>query len=885
MSGFLVSAACKGRRPKRFAGWSVASRPRLTARLLRDRGVARFIVAPNGFGKTHVALDYAEVVFSFRHTFWINGESPCFLRDLDAGKLVEGVKCADAEPSLVVFDDVPDLDAERAAAFSAAIDELLALGNEVIVACVPASDAYGSLHRDRLKLAAADLLLADDELHLAPASAQGDSLEGRIACMAWGNDDGSALLSRFSADEPSASTVLAAFLALAFRACTFDDIRAYLPEALLREAACRAQEDYPFVGADCRERTFRAMRIDAAVLARSFSRRAEDLARRAGCEGQNDLARRVADDLLRRGEAGRACAIVGGLATKAACATWLADRGAELLEAGCLKAAHELFVSVDKRSAPRRVRLVADEAVRLLALDDARTAAHLADRLASSRAVAPEVRARMLCVSAAARADASRPLRREAMRELSQMARGNAIAAAGSAAASPSAALRLARAIDAGLAALVAESLRLPASVAGLAGREAAAAGAFLALSDLARACVQAAPADSEGALPEVAPSPGDVERLASWSLRYLNDSAPNDDDAGAREILGEPVRAGRLPWTRLRLAAALSHAVEAGVLSERFLPDERTRAEAHRGEVALFAERAAYRRDAIREQRAAIAADSSAGGRFSSQAPARLEAQKARVPTLYVGLFGGLDVRIGGVAVNTAALNRQKTKTLLALLVLNRGRELSRPRLLAMLWPALGPDAAQKSFYTVWSQLRRALSWDGSCPYLLRDQGGVRLDANLLESDVADFDEMCRALSFGPVDAEGWQAYLASIGGTFSQDLLPSETENECVNAYRRRFKSDLTDALVAGATRLLEAGEPRLALWFAREALRRDGGREDAYAVLMQAQVDSGQRAAAIDTYFSCRRYLADELGIDPSIALVELYRNVIGSVEELV
>ena len=50
------------------------------------------------------------------------------------------------------------------------------------------------------------------------------------------------------------------------------------------------------------------------------------------------------------------------------------------------------------------------------------------------------------------------------------------------------------------------------------------------------------------------------------------------------------------------------------------------------------------------------------------------------------------------------------------------------------------------------------------------------------------------------------------------------------------------------------------------------------------MQAQIDAGQRAAAIDTYFTCRRYLADELGIDPSTALVRLYRSVIESVEEL-
>ena len=48
--------------------------------------------------------------------------------------------------------------------------------------------------------------------------------------------------------------------------------------------------------------------------------------------------------------------------------------------------------------------------------------------------------------------------------------------------------------------------------------------------------------------------------------------------------------------------------------------------------------------------------------------------------------LLGGLDVRIGEQQVDMQAFSRQKTKTLVALLVLARGRELSRERLLETL-------------------------------------------------------------------------------------------------------------------------------------------------------------------------------------------------------
>ena len=55
MSEFLEASACKGRRPDRVAIRRLVPRPDLIARLLRERHVARFLVAPDGFGKTTLA--------------------------------------------------------------------------------------------------------------------------------------------------------------------------------------------------------------------------------------------------------------------------------------------------------------------------------------------------------------------------------------------------------------------------------------------------------------------------------------------------------------------------------------------------------------------------------------------------------------------------------------------------------------------------------------------------------------------------------------------------------------------------------------------------------------------------------------------------------------
>lgn len=186
---------------------------------------------------------------------------------------------------------------------------------------------------------------------------------------------------------------------------------------------------------------------------------------------------------------------------------------------------------------------------------------------------------------------------------------------------------------------------------------------------------------------------------------------------------------------------------------------------------------------------------------------------------------------------------------------------------------------------YGIWSKLRRALATpSGECPYLIRQQQGLRLDARLLSSDVMRIDEVCRELLFERPGYGGWAHLFSEISDRFSDDLMPSDSENAAIASMRVDYRNRLVDALVAASTRLVEAGDVQEGLWFARAAHQRDRTREDAYTALMRAQVAAGQRTAALETYFSCRRFLADELGIDPSLETMGLYREVIEAEEVL-
>jgi DNA-binding SARP family transcriptional activator len=44
------------------------------------------------------------------------------------------------------------------------------------------------------------------------------------------------------------------------------------------------------------------------------------------------------------------------------------------------------------------------------------------------------------------------------------------------------------------------------------------------------------------------------------------------------------------------------------------------------------------------------------------------------------------------------------------------------------------------------------------------------------------------------------------------------------------------------------------------------------------MRAQLSLGQQAHALDTFFECKTFLNEELGIDPSKKMTKLYREII-------
>jgi DNA-binding SARP family transcriptional activator len=209
-----------------------------------------------------------------------------------------------------------------------------------------------------------------------------------------------------------------------------------------------------------------------------------------------------------------------------------------------------------------------------------------------------------------------------------------------------------------------------------------------------------------------------------------------------------------------------------------------------------------------------------------------------------------------------TLEVGGAKHRTLLAALLLNANRVVSKERLIEALWPGDAPDTAPKVLHVYVSQLRKVLGKDRlrtKAPgYLLRVHGG-ELDLERFQL-LAEAERPGEALALwrGPPLAE-----FAHEGFAEGEIARLEELRLVCLE---RRIQQELDDGRHAELVGELEA------------LVREEPLRERLRGQLMLALYRSGRQAEALDTYTDLRRALVEELGIDPGRAMRELQQAVL-------
>jgi predicted ATPase/DNA-binding SARP family transcriptional activator len=249
------------------------------------------------------------------------------------------------------------------------------------------------------------------------------------------------------------------------------------------------------------------------------------------------------------------------------------------------------------------------------------------------------------------------------------------------------------------------------------------------------------------------------------------------------------------------------------------------------------------------------------------------------------IRLLGGLSAAQG--AQEITRFRTRQTAELLAYLALHAGADLPRERLMDVLWPDAGLDAARNSLSVALSSLRRQLeppATPGTPPegaVLVADRSVVRLRPGTFTTDAAEFEAALRAATAAGDDEEAVLKHLRTADCLYTGELLPG-FDAEWVFTERERLADARRGALLRLADLLLPRGEADRAVGCARRAVEADPYDEAARRVLMRALAASG-RPAAVAEHFREFERLLDADGDEPSSALRELAARLAEGVDK--
>lgn len=227
----------------------------------------------------------------------------------------------------------------------------------------------------------------------------------------------------------------------------------------------------------------------------------------------------------------------------------------------------------------------------------------------------------------------------------------------------------------------------------------------------------------------------------------------------------------------------------------------------------------------------------------------------------------------LGGVSIETpdgkrTGLPGRRSELVLAYLVLEHDRVVSREELADALWAEQLPDSWAAALRGVISEVRRALQDVGMDPSALidRGQGGYRFrltpEISVDELELtAGVDEARDALERG--DAAGATAAAARAAELSRRPFLPHH-DGEWVDEVRRELTNTLIRAreLLVRGRRL--AGDANGAARAAERLVAADPLNEAAHRLRIEVLGAFGDRGGALRAFEDCKRIFAEELGV---------------------
>jgi DNA-binding SARP family transcriptional activator len=231
--------------------------------------------------------------------------------------------------------------------------------------------------------------------------------------------------------------------------------------------------------------------------------------------------------------------------------------------------------------------------------------------------------------------------------------------------------------------------------------------------------------------------------------------------------------------------------------------------------------------------------------------------------------ILGPLEVLVDG---EERPIRGTKQRAVLAILLLDAGRVVSTDRLIDLLWAESPPATAVTSLQNFVSQLRKTLGTD----VVRTTPPGYRLEIAPEQLDLERFRRVVEGAKSRPAEERSAELRVALglwRGPALADLAFESFAEHEASRLEEIRLAAleDRIDADLECARYAELVGE--------LESLVRDHPlRERLRGQLMLALYRSGRQAEALGVYQDTRRYLVEELGIEPSAALQQLHGAIL-------
>jgi len=254
----------------------------------------------------------------------------------------------------------------------------------------------------------------------------------------------------------------------------------------------------------------------------------------------------------------------------------------------------------------------------------------------------------------------------------------------------------------------------------------------------------------------------------------------------------------------------------------------------------------------------------------------------------LDIQLLGSLQISLDGNPLTGFATD--KARALLAYLALESGHPQRRDALATLLWPDQPDNKARQNLRQTLLYLRQSLREDecAETPLLLVNRDTVQFNpAGDYTLDVAQFEALSHACqqhrhrrreSCRPC-LQRLEAMAALYRGEFLEHFFLGDSTlfEEWATLKREWLHREAIEALFTLTdyhTRRGDLARARQAAW---QQVELEPWREEAHRQLMRLLAMEGERSAALAQYETCRRILAQELGVEPMAETTSLFEAI--------